>query len=151
MSGHHDKIGRLMQRRQLQSAQSTFRRFGAALDESRKGTWSPRQVIREHRDEVQAAIDEIAPIFEGRLSDAVAYDRECAEIAKAAAARPAYSNAPGARIGSSASSSGDESLEAFRARVQFAVDTAGTPEVARERLATIIATTQVKSIFRGSK
>ncbi len=144
-------LKRMADRRAVQAAQGPLRRVGAALGESRKGTWTPRQVIREHRDEVQAAIDEIAPIFEGRLSDAVAYDRECAEIAKAAAARPAYSNAPGARIGESVAPRHDAAgeLESFKAEVQDVLATSPDSETARRRVQQLLATEATRlSLFR---
>lgn len=148
-------LKRMAERRSLQAATSKLGRFSDDLRQSRKTDgWSPRQVVREHRDDVALALAAIEPILTEHLQGCVQADREV-EAAKAEAGRSgghAYF-APSARIGESAAPKHDAAgeLEAFKAEVAFAISTAPTGQVARERVAALLAKEGVLAAFRSKR
>ncbi len=78
MSGHHNKVGRVLQRRQLQAASGALGRFSDDLRQSHKAAgWSPRAAVNAHRDGLALALAAIQPVIEQRVAEAVKYDAEC--------------------------------------------------------------------------
>ncbi len=143
MSGHHNKVGRLILRRQLQAAGGVLARFRDDLTTSRKAVgWSPRAVINEHRDALAQVVEEIEPIVAERLKAEVAYDRE-AEAVKAAAAG-------GHGIFAQVSNTSCE-VEAFKAEVRSAIESAPDSDTARRRVAMLVATEQTRHILGGGQ
>ncbi len=139
MSGHHNKVGRLILRRQLQAAGGALARFRDDLTTSRKAVgWSARAVVNEHRNALARVAEEIAPVVEARVREAVAYDREV-EAAKSEA------------DGRVASALVSPEVEAFKAEVRNAIEGAPDSEAARRRVAMLVAKSQVRRILGGGQ
>ncbi len=133
----------------MQAASGALARFGDDLRTSAKSDgWSVRQTINAHRDSLSLALAAVGPVIEERLAAEVEADRE-AEANKAEAAH--YSSASHARIGAAPQARPEAAaLEGFKSEVRDAINTSPTSQVARERVAAIIATAQVKHILHGS-
>ncbi len=140
MSGHHNKVGRLILRRQLQAAGGMLARFGDDLRASRKSDgWSPRAVVNEHRNALAQVVEELEPIIAERLKAEITYDREVEAVkADAAGGRGVFASAPVS-----------PEVEAFKAEVRNAIEGAPDSESARRRVAMLVAKSQVKRILGG--
>jgi hypothetical protein len=151
MSGHHDKFGRLTQRRALQAASGALRAFRDDLTTSHKGMgWTPRAVVNAHRDELATVCEELGPIVEQRLAREVALDAlDRAEKAEAAV-RPAYGNTPGARIGGPAVPARGPAaeLDSFKSEVDGILATSPDSETARRRVQQLLAIEATRLSFR---
>lgn len=155
MSGHHDKFGRLTQRRALQAASGALRRFRDDFTTSHKGEgWTPRSIIAEHRDALADAAAVLGPIIADRVRTEVQLDAaEKAEAAVAAKAeRVSYSSAPGARIGEAPSLStvdSDETLESFKAEVADVLASSPDSGTARRRVQALLAVEASRLALKG--
>ena len=158
-------LARMQQRQHLQSATSSLKRFHADIREARKGSWSPRAVINEHREELAEALATLTPIIEARVAAGAAFDSQ--EKAEAAGHYP-Y-NGPGQLPAAQPISSGGlrpqdtgqataavdavarqrAELAGIEEETRLAVTLAPDAEAARKAVAAILARITVKGILRG--
>ena len=135
----------------------------AALFRVRDGRWArkadcppfERQRQREQdRADLKTAVEILTPIIEEHVKGCVAADREV-EAAKAEDGRSGGHGyfAPSARIGESVTPKHDMAgeLETFKSEVRDAINTAPTSQVARERVAALLAKEGVLAAFRAKR
>lgn len=145
--------GRTAQLRTAQAALSRFQNRAWARKSDGVPDFDRQQQRRQDRADLKVAVEILEPIIGEHLKACVQADREAeeakSEIAKTAA-RPAYSNAPGARIGESPQAHNEAaSLESFKAAVGDVLATSPDTETARRRVQALLATEATRlSIFR---